>query len=397
MLNTYLGQFSQPTSTGNQAVTGVGFQPKAVIFFWNNRTSDGTDTTSGSIGYGLATSSSNRVGLCAFRSTTSATARSRHDDSKCLTMINGSGTVLSGADLVTMDSDGFTINWTTADAVARKINFVALGGSDLTNAYIKQFTFPAGSGNQSHTGVGFQPDSMMLFSVANTTAPPNSQSFMRMDVGAAVSSSERAGTSMEANGTTTGRKRQRTNLQIPNVSNPQDIDFVSFDADGFTISSAGGTAYYGYALCLKGPRMKIGTLTQPTSTGNQAVTGVGFSPQVAMFLNWCEPANTSSVTTSAMQGFGAATSSSARAHIAAYYASTRNTNQNNNLDSIKCIKTFSTSALTSDADLVSMDSDGFTVNWTTADATSREIIYITLGNSAPIPATNTSNFFAFFQ
>jgi hypothetical protein len=48
----------------------------------------------------------------------------------------------------------------------------------------------------------------------------------------------------------------------------------------------------------------------------------------------------------------------------------------------------STQASTTDAeaDLNSFDADGFTLNWSTADATAREFIYLAFGSDAGAPA-----------
>ena len=46
-----------------------------------------------------------------------------------------------------------------------------------------------------------------------------------------------------------------------------------------------------------------------------------------------------------------------------------------------------TPSTNAEADLTTLDSDGFTVNWTTADATAREFYYLLLGSSAAAAQT----------
>jgi hypothetical protein len=71
-----------------------------------------------------------------------------------------------------MDPDGFTIRWTTNEARADIIHYIALGGTDITNAVASDFTMTTGSGTQDVTGLGFQPDFLMFLSVEHTTASP---------------------------------------------------------------------------------------------------------------------------------------------------------------------------------------------------------------------------------
>ena len=119
-----IGKETSPNSTGNQGYTGVGFKPGLVIFLYTNRDAEDTEATntySGTFAGG--------IGLGATDGTNTWTV-STHDDnnngtpdpgSVCdslaikILLDDGSG-VDSEADFVSFDSDGFTLNWTTADA-----------------------------------------------------------------------------------------------------------------------------------------------------------------------------------------------------------------------------------------------------------------------------------------
>lgn len=62
-----------------------------------------------------------------------ALANSYIANNKCLTMCTENGTtsvtVNAEAALSSFDSDGFTLNWTTADATARYFGYVAIGAN----------------------------------------------------------------------------------------------------------------------------------------------------------------------------------------------------------------------------------------------------------------------------
>ena len=61
-MNVKSGTLTSPTSTGSQAITGVGFQPKAIIFFYNFTTADGNAVNS-YMGQGVVTGVSDRWAL----------------------------------------------------------------------------------------------------------------------------------------------------------------------------------------------------------------------------------------------------------------------------------------------------------------------------------------------
>jgi len=112
-----VGHLSCPASTGNFSVTGVGFQPKLVRFFgggfpggspvalWSNNgvmAADGTQS---------AFSASSR------ESVSGSAARASN---RCLLIhtMSGAGALnlVVGAEFVSMDADGFTINFLNTNA-----------------------------------------------------------------------------------------------------------------------------------------------------------------------------------------------------------------------------------------------------------------------------------------
>lgn len=399
-LQTKVGSLAQPTGTGNQAYTGVGFQPKALLFFYNALTADGT-AVHAMIGTGVAVSSSSRAAVCTQSDDAVATADSnrRHDNTKCVTVINNAGTVLAAADLVTMDSDGFTLNWTTADATQRIINYIALGGTDLTNVAIKEITTPAGTGNQAYTGVGFQPDCIIGMSPAINAAPPGSAQFGTWGMGWGKSSSVRGSVGhsgdVSASAIIQSSFQTATLMTVPSVGSVGAIlnafDLVSMDADGFTVnwSTVGGTRYF-WMLCLKGGSYAIGTVTQPTSTGNQAISGLGFQPTGLILAGNHRISAGVSEPWSTSIGFASATT--ARGSIWAGNTNAATDTADSALIRTKVYTNYTdgTPTKNAEADLQSFDSDGFTLNWSTVDSTQRLLLYLAFGSTSL--ATNTKTF-----
>lgn len=109
----YIGTISAATfsTTGNKAITGVGFQPKLVKFQL-------LPSNSSSIGYsggGSMTASSQFSWVHTYASGSASRYSSK---TSCITHVNsGASTVANQASYVSMDSDGFTINVGTAATV----------------------------------------------------------------------------------------------------------------------------------------------------------------------------------------------------------------------------------------------------------------------------------------
>lgn len=400
MLNAKVGSFAGGTATGNQAITGVGFQPELVIFFTTPNTGDAATGADSGFGLGAGVLSSDQrafgFGVDDGVSSFSDESGTYQISSACVRVTTADLTVAREADFVSHDADGFTINWTTASATQHIINYLALGG-DTTNLKTGSLTTGTATGNKAITGVGFQPDLVIFFSSRATADEQSGAAELGSGVGFATSSSARGYTSVGhdfVNPNYQVAKVQKTDKCFGSVdagsSNTQlyEADFVSMDSDGFTvnITTAPSTERYVHYVAIKGGQYKVGSFNQGTATGNQAITGVGFQPNGIMFLTFCAVTNSGIDADDCEISFGAATSSSARGHI--FFGSDEGGTAQTGfvLNRTKCIGTYvqdsdapNTSTL---ADFVSNDADGFTVNNTTADATSREILYLAFGDAA---------------
>lgn len=400
-LATKAGSFALNATTGNQSITGLGFQPKAIIFFGNNLTSD-TNAANATFLLGFATSPTSRAtqGIVGFNGSTPNTDASKGiSGTKCLSMNNSSDTVILDADLVSMDADGFTINITTTNGTAYILNYLALGGTDLTNATVLGFDTKTSAGNQAYTGAGFQPDALFLMSSSASTTPASSNSGL-LGIGFGTGATARAANSIRIGAAVVlqiNEKTQLTNKILNETSGGATFlsaDLVSLDADGFTLNytTASATARKSWALCLKGGKYKVGSFNQATSTGNQATTGVGFQP-TGLLLTSQNAATSASIISDNKLSVGAATSSSARF---ALWEGDQNgvipQVSHSDLSRTAVMRMMShgaTPTLDAAADFVSLDSDGFTLNWGTADATAREILYLAFGSSASVATTFT--------
>ena len=401
---SYIGSFVQPTSTGNQSITGLGFKPKVVIFWWNAMTADGS-AADATIGLGFAISSSSRQSVSgSYKNGGTVTNKQgsyRDRSSVALNLIhnNGAGGVDSygEADFVSNDVGGFTVNWTTVDQVnvgsQPIVNYLALGGSDITNQYTGAF----GSGSTTVTGVGFKPDFLMFIyddlqglpPITGNTGYQTAWSFI-----AGTSSQQTIlGDSLDDVPNTDDTFQSPYAMVVMNMNTIFGTSSIaSMNSDGFTFD--GGSQRYGQYLALKGGQYSVGSFNQPTSTGNQSITGFGFKPSATFLSSFNHVAAQDTNPTSWELSLGGAVSSSSRSSIFTGAGYNQNpTNSSQNLDRTNVLKMMvnsSTNPTTNAvADFVSNDASGFTINWTTADATQRQVIYASFGANAAAAASTS--------
>ena len=380
------GSFSGNNATGNQSITGVGFQPKVVLFRYNMQ---GTDASMGdaSIGFGVGVSSSDRrVGGNYSNSGLTTSSQAAWNQSSYVIYTPGGG---NRADFVSMDSDGFTINWVAASEMA--VTYLALGGDAITNVKTGAGSAKTTTGTQAYTGVGFQPTALIVWAGKFAQNPMDSASNGNGLFGFATSSSARgmvAWRNLNNSNPQGAKRRQSTQRILSTTTTFTEADFVSFDSDGFTLNftTAGGAADVFYYLAIRGPQVKVSSFNQATSTGNQSITGAGFTPKAAIMMSANDvSANNDAAQAHARISFGWATGTSERASW--WLGETDNvspTVASRNLDRTKLIKMMTEGAsptVQAAADHVSFDSDGQTINWTTADATARQIIVLWIGNA----------------
>ncbi|MFX1555523.1 MAG: hypothetical protein ACFFBV_16485, partial [Promethearchaeota archaeon] len=197
------------------------------------------------------------------------------------------------------------------------------------------------------------------------------------------------------------------NSTIPEIA----FDLYSMDANGFTLDWAQG-GDHGTAviyLALKGIDIDRGILDQRTgTTGTQTVSGLTFEPTAILFdggdKNWTDALDPPPWVSPEYAGFeqpaeaivGVADSTS-QAGIWIGSASPRSSDSALSTSDVILSYTAGSPTLNAKAQLSSINSDGFTLNWTNVDSAARKIGWIALGpaavaNSAPDdPTINDHN------
>ena len=387
-------------ATGGAPVTqnishNLGNVPIAVIFIGINKTATGFGTSYiFSFGFYDGTNYHCVTGADDDGGVSSVSGRGQ-STTKCIRFVDSGQTIIAEAEITSWDTTKIVVNWTTNDANAYHISCIILSGS-LFNAKIVTWTSPTSSGTKAITGVGFQPECLIHISTVDATVQD------------AVSALVMIGFVSTGEGNAYVTEFRSVDAQNPSVTNNSvysksihlhaaaTLDLaghISMDTDGFTESwgTADGTARHIGTLCLKGFNMKVGTFNKSTggAPASQAVTGVGFKPDVLLFFQACATAF-GSITNHIKNGFGLADVDSEFA----IHLNSENSVTPSDVDGLvktdKCLVVADnhTQTIDAEADLTSLDTDGFTLNWTTNNATAYKIPYLAFAQGT-IPITDT--------
>lgn len=403
----FVGTFTGRSSVGDKAVTGVGFTPK-LLFILASDTASYNSVLEGmycNVGWSTGDTSTTQWtmnvgckwdGVAFFQA---VTRRSRRTDELLSEITPDFGFLNQTATLKTFDSDGFTVTFTNAIA-AREYLYLAIGGTGVS-VKTGSGNWATSTGNQSFTGVGFQPTLLFLCAGGNYIGSES-----ETDPGACfsygwVDAEGRQGVSAwheVHSGTSDNHRYQRTTKCVAVLDSTTgaveaEAEFVSFDSDGFTINwtnahSSAATLSY---LAISGVFSHAGSLTQPSSTGTQEVDGLDVTADVVMFQSVGNTTSSSSDNHARYSlGFGtpaASVSTWVGDDDGTNFAGRRSVRRFSNTLCIQHAHPTGTAAGTVDAaaEITTAGDGAFELDWTTADATGREVLYLALGADASTP------------
>ena len=388
----YAGNFALDTSTGTQAITGVGFQPKAVIFLPTGATANGAAEDL-LYGIGVATAADNRwsvFGSSEGGQSTTDTSKGNKTDHCAYVAVPGSSSVNWSFDLDSMDADGFTIDITDAPSSAERCGFIAIGGADLLEVYAGYFAGTDSTGTQAITGVGFKPDAI-LFASPSIAALDSDWAGLCFSVGFTSGVGEDAATGIASEDGETivsdAARRQTTSSCVFLISNSGSISaeahLDSFNADGFTIdwTNATGDEEYTFFLALRGGQYKVGSLNTQTDLGVFAETGVGFKGSGIIVTGFCN-ATSSSEIAGIRHSLGVATSSTQRFGVSAMEEDAQATSDcdHGTRDNMLYTEYNYSRTGVSQLDFETWEDDGFTLDQAQADPSAKEVLYFVMGS-----------------
>jgi hypothetical protein len=301
--------------------------------------------------------------------------------------ISNDGFVTGAFTVVSMDPDGFTLNWNDAAGAAYVMHMLCLGGSDLTGYTIFTFNTPTSTGDfTAASGLGYTPEALLLAGFRGT-----SNGLGGIGLGFCDGTNQfalSAGMDDVANlAATDVYRHQRSDCVLtgPDGGIPSTEDyrcsFVSFGSGTVTLNASNaasaGVPIIGVALA--GGQYKVGTDTQKTSTGVQA-KDVGFPLSGVLFAG-CNAAANSSVDTAAMK-LSVGGSDGVNEGFA-WMEAVDNVNPSQVSSRHVTDKAFghSTADTTTNAEAdCAFSGNTYELNWTTADATDDEFGYFGFGS-----------------
>lgn len=409
------GVLTSPGSTGNQTTTlaDSGFGTVKALMLWATYATTATADIDGhgimSIGFGTYRSSTAVQFAMNYFDTdavgTSICAGGRTSASILHALSAATPTVDYDVALVSLDNAQFVLNWTDLPGTASiKVHYLALGGSDITDALVGSIDVPTAGGTLDETVVaGFgQPNLLLFMSAGGGIADADGVAGATVGFGAAIDDSNElhSGWINEHNRPTMETASHQTATALGMLGNDTALFYefemsakASWPTDGFRISTltapAGSDARVPY-LALKGTFTSvIGVNTAPTAapTVTQDLS-VGQTPRGAIFFHNTIPANAALDNSNAdlgLFGLGATDGTNEGwAGVGEDDANGTSTAHRHHSES-KSIKMFTPAAagtLTSEAD-ASVSGTDIRLTWADTDSVAREYCYVLLGDGAP--------------
>ena len=164
-----------------KVVTGLGFHPKAIRFYWmghQSATDSFTQAVSERRGIGFCRDTSTRRAVGTFSADNSGAADCGSvaaNDCVCIT-VNGTGTIDGKLDISSMNPDGFTLIVDDITPANLTIFYEAWGLDDIQQVTIGDIAEPGATGTQNYTANGFNArgdNQVVMFAGVQSTAALN--------------------------------------------------------------------------------------------------------------------------------------------------------------------------------------------------------------------------------
>jgi hypothetical protein len=151
-----------------KVVTGLGFTPKALRFYWVGlQSNSSTNAVSGAVnerrGVGFAVSNASRrcVGTFSLDGDNGGAQCGSVAMNTCVAVtVTAAGAVDGQLDLSSLDADGFTLIVDDVTPANITVFWEAWGGQDITSAVVGDIAEPAATGTQNYTVAGFTSDGL---------------------------------------------------------------------------------------------------------------------------------------------------------------------------------------------------------------------------------------------
>jgi len=292
-----------------------------------------------------------------------------------------------------LTADKFTLNVVQSPGVDRRFGYLALGGTDL-EVEVGSFALEDDA-QQTITGLSFEPEALILMTVRepdDIEGVIEHENDARLSIGFSDGSTEFncCAISDDNDNPIENQKTTRNDTILSGLSFGGGLNdgasLNSFTSDGFILDLSptwplGAKVVY---VALRGVQFKTGSTTHQTSTGNFAITGVGFQGKALMMLQGGNQTAFNNVSVDAVMYGGFARSATER--WTSGFTDNEEALDDNSLtqtvnDDDKCLVRYAANgtSVTAEIDFVSWDSDGFTLDQVDANNNTHVIAYLVIG------------------
>ncbi len=292
----------------------------------------------------------------------------------------GGGTPVDEAKFIKWIKDGVQIEWVTNAGFDIKLTVVLYGGDITAQAGV---ITPAAEDNTKETTVGFQSDAIYFASAfqgmddTDTTTAIISMGFGAYD-GSSITQGAFQWRSDDAEGVTLAKSETSTK-GVANIVSSRWLALSAVGATSFTVTSKGAswatflTGYLAFDLGVNGAA-KVVIEDSPTAVGNHVFTGIGFKPKFCSMITTFIQTVDTIIQTGDAGAFGISELSLGTHASHAWADEDAQTNQDSqSLFDIKAINTPEDDGTVGfEADFLSFNPDGMTLNFTQAPGTARK-------------------------
>ena len=410
-LLTKIGSFQISTGAAGtvQSISGIGFTPKFIKFWWNGRT-DAVNAVGNSnhfFGMGVAVNAAvSYPNYCITTKSQTAVSPSNNsndaNEGQCIMTIDAAANTEDGsANVSAYNSNGFDITIANQFSAGITVHYMVYGGSDITNLETLVTTEPAAVGTVN-MNFGFSPD--FLLSVANPSGLITAliANDSRMCIGAATfrgGAIQQFVWSSGANdgvGTTDTEGYNRFDQFIAHI----DTNFAGGLTGKANISAkagsqvtlnwgtvSGGANREHIVLAVKGGNWRVGNFDTVTAGNNITVSAIGFRPRGVMFYSTTKGQTADGVTDTPDErvqgGFDMFGSQRSLTIEDSTGLATSRISTAIQFDSVFASTNGAAGpAIDSRITFTSVQNSGFTLAQPTSDGAGRDVYYIAAGNNA---------------
>lgn len=273
-----LARGSTGTGTGNRDITDAGFgTPSAAVLITCYGYQNGTARDGASMSIGYATASADECINVHSEDNVSPSDAEREQDSVALALYDDSGSLDGQAGFGSFISDGIRLNISNAFSQDYPVNALLFKGCSNVDLRVVEVNAATVSPN-----IGFEPD-LLIVSTADGSANNGATSFGFAYNGSSI---EQGCVTIEIKNNQNPQSatdRTRDDYVAQQETDSTAIEVTAFGANGYTLTRREDSTTRDFiVLALKWtdpPEFKVMTVDSPNSTGNHAVTGVGFKPE----------------------------------------------------------------------------------------------------------------------